>query len=330
MSRAMAFSAGALRPLHAILLTSSIICAPHIANAAEFGSSPYPKGYLDIFAGIVPTAPGLYVLNDLYGYDGKVGATVFNGAVQLGVEARFTADFLTLTYVTKLKILGGTYAFGVAPAFMAIQTNVGLSVPSFTGPLGRTFGPFEANFSDNESALGDTGFTPIVLGWSSGNFYWNVGVTGFAPTGLYSTHDLANTSLNHWAVIPTSAITYYDPKSGWQASAAFAYAVNFENPETDYTSGNLFHLDSSITKIFGPLQVGAVAYAMVQTTADSGPGATLGSNESRVYGAGPILTYSLGAGTPTPLTLVAKWYHEFGAVNTLEGDTVVGSASFKF
>jgi hypothetical protein len=69
---------------------------------------------------------------------------------------------------------------------------------------------------------------------------------------------------------------------------------------------------------------------MVQTTADSGPGATLGSNESRVYGAGPILTYSLGAGTPTPLTLVAKWYHEFGAVNTLEGDTVVGSASFKF
>jgi hypothetical protein len=86
MSRAMAFSAGALRPLHAILLTSSIICAPHIANAAEFGSSPYPKGYLDIFAGIVPTAPGLYVLNDLYGYDGKVGATVLMAPSNLALR----------------------------------------------------------------------------------------------------------------------------------------------------------------------------------------------------------------------------------------------------
>jgi hypothetical protein len=86
-----------------------VICwtvfAPKAINAAEFGSSPYPKGFSDIFSGIVPTAPGLY-------------ATVFNGNVQLGVDAKFTADFLTLTYVTKWKILGGTYAFGVAPSYM--------------------------------------------------------------------------------------------------------------------------------------------------------------------------------------------------------------------
>jgi hypothetical protein len=29
--------------------------------------------------------------------------------------AKFSADFLPITYVTKWKILGGTYAFGVAP-----------------------------------------------------------------------------------------------------------------------------------------------------------------------------------------------------------------------
>jgi hypothetical protein len=161
----------------------------------------------------------------------------------------------------------------------------------------------------------------------------SIGLPGwpaFAPTGKYDKHDLANTSLNHWTVIPNFAITYFDPKAAWQASAAFAYAVNFENPDTDYTSGSLFHFDGSITKNFGPLGLGVVAYSMIQTTPDSGPGARFGDFESRVYGVGPIVTYTLGSNPVTALTLIAKWYREFGAENTLEGDTVVASASFKF
>ncbi len=255
---------------------------------------------------------------------------MFNGAVQLGVEADFTADFLPLTYVTKWKILGGTYAFGVAPAIMSMNTDVGLTLPSFTGPLGRTFGPFSVTFGDTETNIGDTGITPIVLGWHSGNFFWNASLCIFAPTGKYDKRDLANTSLNHWSVIPTVAITYFDAKANWQVSGSFAYAVNFENPETDYTSGNLFHFDGSLTKNFGPLGVGAVAYVMTQTTPDSGQGARFGDFESRVYGVGPIVTYTIGSNPVTALTAVAKWYHEFGAENTLEGDTVVVSASFKF
>src|SRR5262245_27015819 len=329
MSLAVTSNAGALTGAGAILI-SSMVFALAAANAAEFGSSPYPKGFRDIYAGVVPTVPGLYVLNDVYRYEGSANALVFNGAVQLGVEAKFTADFLPLTYVTKWKILGGSFAFGAAPAFMSMDTDVGLTVPNFTGPLGRTFGPFDVTFGDTETNFGDTGVTPITLGWNSGNWWWNVGVTGFAPTGKYDKRDLANTSLNHWAVIPTAAITYFDAKAQWQASAAFAYAVNFENPDTNYTSGDLLHIDSSITKNFGPLGVGAVAYAMIQTTADSGVGARFGDFESRVYGVGPILTYTLGSNPVTALTLVAKWYHEFGAENTLEGDTVSAEASFKF
>ena len=75
----------------------------------------YLRGFRDIYAGVVPSVPGLYVLNDVYHYAGNANALVFNGAVQLGVEAKFTADFLPITYVTKWKILGGTYAFSVAP-----------------------------------------------------------------------------------------------------------------------------------------------------------------------------------------------------------------------
>ena len=46
-------------------------------------------------------------------------------------------------------------------------------------------------------AQGDTAFAPLVLGWNEGNFHWNFALFGFAPTGHYSTNDLANTSLNH-------------------------------------------------------------------------------------------------------------------------------------
>ncbi len=303
---------------------------PFSSDAAEFGSSPYPRGFRDIYAGVLPPVPGLYVLDDVYHYDGTANALVFNGAAQLGVEADFTADFLPLTYVTKWKILGGTYAFGVAPALMSMDTDVGLTLPSFTGPLGRTFGPFTITRGDTETNLGDTGLTPIVLGWHSGNFFWTAGVTAFAPTGKYDKRDLANTSLNHWAIIPNFAITYFDAKANWQVSGAFAYAFNFEKPETDYTSGNLFHFDGSITKNFGRLGVGAVAYIMVQTTPDSAAGARFGDFESKVCGVGPIVTYTIGSNPVTALTALAKWYHEFGAENTLEGDTVVVSASFKF
>jgi hypothetical protein len=51
-------------------------------------------------------------------------------------------------------------------------------VPNFTGPLGRHFGPFSTIFGDTETNVGDTGLTPITLGWHSGNFYWAAGVTG--------------------------------------------------------------------------------------------------------------------------------------------------------
>ena len=122
----------------AVLVAAIFASGPtNTASAAEFGSSPYPKGFSDIFSGIVPTEPGLYALNDLYHYDGNVGATVFNGAVQLGVEAKFTADFLTLTYVTKWKVLGGTYVLR-----RRTECHVdGYECGSVTSKFHRTKGP---------------------------------------------------------------------------------------------------------------------------------------------------------------------------------------------
>jgi hypothetical protein len=226
--------------------------------------------------------------------------------------------------------LGGTYAVAVAPSFVQMGVKIGATLPGVTlqGPLGlRTFRipSFTVTAIDSELALGDSAFAPLVLGWSSGNFYWNFALFGMAPTGEYSTHNLANTSLNHWAVMPRLAATYFNPKTGWEVTGAAVYSVSFENPATDYEAGNILNLEGAITKNFGPIGVGAVGYAMIQTTPDSGTGARLGAFESKVYGAGPIVTYTRGG-----LTLLAKWYTEFDAENTFEGNIVDAAATFKF
>ena len=151
---------------------------------------------------------------------------------------------------------------------MNVKVNVGIS--SFKlpiGPFDPTVGPFDITALGTELAQGDTAFAPLILGWHSGNFWWNLGVFGFAPTGEYSKRDLANTSLHHWAEMTRLAGTYYNPETGFEVTGAAVYSVNWENTATDYETGNIFNLEGAITKNFGALGVGGVGYAMIQTTA---------------------------------------------------------------
>src|SRR5262245_12966566 len=144
------------------VLVLAISVPSHSARSAEFGANPWIKGFTDIYAGILPTAPGLYFRNDVYHYEASAERTVFNGFVQVGVDQELTATIATFTYITPWKIFGGTYAFGVAPAMMAADINVGIGLPQITGPLGRTFGPFNFKTGDTNLAPGDTGIIPVL------------------------------------------------------------------------------------------------------------------------------------------------------------------------
>jgi hypothetical protein len=318
-------------PALACLLAGALAALlPQAARAAEFGTGPWVKGYTDILGGIVPPVPGFYFRADAFHYNGDAERTIFNGFVQIGLEQDYTATLAALTYVTPWKLLGGTYAVAVVPSVVAMDVDVGIGIPRFTGPLGlRTFGPFNFRTGDTNLALGDTAFSPFVLGWNAGNFHWNVGVFGFAPTGDYSKRQLANTSLNHWAIMNRIAGTYFDPKTGWQIDGAAIYSVNWENPATNYETGDILNLEGVIAKNFGRFGVGVTGYAMIQTTPDSGSGARLGAFESRVFGAGPILTYTLGD-PRNPLTFIAKYYEEFDAKNTFEGHVFDVAFTAKF
>lgn len=129
--------------------------------------------------------------------------------------------------------------------------------------------------------------------------------------------------------MPRVAATYFDPKTGWQLNGSAIYVFNFENEATDYTSGEILNLEGNVTKNFGRWGVGVSAYAMIQTTGDSGAGARLGDFESSVNGIGPILTYTL-EDPRNPLTFIGKYYQEFDAKNTFEGHTFDLAFTAKF
>jgi hypothetical protein len=311
------------------MLSAAALGGPAPSHAAEFGTGPWLKGYTDVFAGLLPPVPGVYVRTDLYTYQGDAETVIFNGRVGFEVEQDLKATVLGMSYVTPWKILGGTYAMAAAPTMVAMDVDVGLEIPAFTGPRGRAFGPFDIDVGDTNLALGDTAFAPIILGWHSGKFNWSTSLFFLAPTGDYSRRQLANTSLNHWALMPQAAATYFDPATGWQASGMAVYSMSWENQETDYETGDILNLEGSITKNFGRLGIGVVGYGMIQTTADSGAGARLGAFKSQVFGAGPILTYTIGEPTK-PLTVIVKYYKEFEARNTFEGEILDAAFSFKF
>src|SRR4026209_1531995 len=90
-------------------------------HAAEYGTGPWVKGYSDIFAGVLPSVPGIYVRNDAYHYDGDAQRLIFDGLIQANVQEKYTADIFALSVVTPAKILGGTYAFAFVPSLLSMD-----------------------------------------------------------------------------------------------------------------------------------------------------------------------------------------------------------------
>ncbi|MDR3537543.1 MAG: transporter [Acetobacteraceae bacterium] len=289
------------------------------AFAAEDGTSAYLKGYKDFLSGVLPPDPGVYMRDDVVYYSGNIGFTSIGGRIRADVSQWFLTDVAAPTVVTSLSILGGTYAFGATVPIIGAGVHAGIDTARFG--LSR---------SDSALNIGDIYLTPVILGWHAGDFHWSTALSIIAPTGGYNSSALANTGLNYWSVLPQFSITYFEPNSGWDVSAAFTYVINTSNPTTDYLTGNIFHLDWGVGKQLSPAwKIGAVGYLMQQVTGDSGSGATFGADKASVWAVGPAVSYSFEL-NGMPMSVLAKWTHEIEATRTFKGDTATASISFKF
>ena len=134
-----------------------------------------------------------------------------------------------------------------------------------------------------------------------------------------------NKGLGYWTFEPGLLVSYLSQKNGFEATAYIGYDINTRNTETDYLSGQQFHID---------VTVGAASAArqrpdrdrrewiyVKQTTGDSGSGARLGSFEEMSTGVGPVLLYAAQFGK-VGFAAEAKWLPQIGTQNTLKGDFV--------
>lgn len=287
------------------------------AAALEGGQSPYIKGFRDFQTGIVPLEPGVYTRLETYYYS---GSGVLNAPrVRLQADANNVTELISPTIVTPWRLLGGTYA--VSARFANSNLDVDRTI---TTPRGTT------RSEERLQGWNDIQVTPFLLGWHSGNWHWNVATSFWLPVGAYDVNRVANTGRNFKSFGPGFGFTYRDPALGWELSAATTVLFNSENTATQYQSGRVLHIDYTVAKQLTPqFEIAAVGYIMQQLTADSGAGATFGENRSRVAAAGPALNFKFALGD-VPMTMQLKYYREFSAVNTTQGNAASFTVRTKF
>lgn len=287
------------------------------AFAMEGSQSPYLKGYRDFASGVLPP-PGVQFRQDINVYSGGENSRIPQG--QLTTSVRNVSSILGITVTTPVRVWGGSYGFAIRAA--ATDTSADRTVTNRFGGV--------TSSSASLTGFNDLVISPLVLGWHHGNWHWNVSATVWMPSGNYESTRLVNTGRNYWSWSPQFAVTYLDREAGLELSVATAYVVSYENTATRYQSGDMGHIDMAAMKVIAPrLWVGAVGYAMSQVTGDSGAGNTLGERKAEVFGAGPAVRYIMNVGN-RPVALTAKYYREFSARNTTEGDTGAISLRFHF
>ena len=95
--------------------------------------------------------------------------------------------------------------------------------------------------------------------------------------------------------------------------------LQWENPDTDYTTGTEFHVEWALVRHFSKtFTLGVAGYHYLQVTGDSGAGATLGDFEGRVTGLGPVMTYSFAL-SKLPVSTQWSYFHEFDVQNPRRG-----------
>jgi hypothetical protein len=284
------------------------------ARAAEAGLGDYLLGSRSNGAGITPP-PGVYFQDDTYYYDAKIGggkSLPFGGLLVANVSTQTWLNLPTTLWVTPAKILGGDLAFSLTSSVGEPRVGASLLVNS------PRLGPIGLNVTDDQTRLSDF-FIQSFIGWQAGNFHWQLGIGGVAPSGTYVAGELSNASLNRPAVDVFGTFTWLDPAIGWDLSTAAGVTFNQANTATNYTTGDEFHLEWAATKyITKQFTIGLVGYYYQQFTADTGPGAILGAFEGRVLALGGSIGYTFELGK-LPISTRLKVYREFDAVNHLEG-----------
>jgi hypothetical protein len=308
----------------AVGMVLALAASPQNLMAGESGTAHVLPGANATLMDLLPTKPGGFVKPMYLHYSGQVSALIPTAAGLAGdVDASVNTFVLGGGYTFAAPLLGGAhYTLSAFLPYSLLDISARVLTP--VGPVQR---------HNSVSGLGDLTVAPVMLAWKLGDWQIDALLPIYAPTGNYEKGRLGNTGLNYWTFDPMAGVAYANAKIGFNAMLHFGYAINTENPDTDYRSGSLLHFDAAIQQVLplGPgfLTLGAEGFYFQQITGDSGPGATLGDFKGRTAGLGPVLGYVLPLGQQS-LAVEMKWLAELETKNRLDGNYIWLKVAFKF
>ncbi len=284
-----------MNQLPKLLLLPALLAS--VFALAKEGPDQYPNGAENFMAGALPP-PGHYFINYLGYYTGEYRDHNGNEIPDLKVNATFNA--LRYIYVSNHKLLGGDWGMHAIVPFVYQQ----LDIPGLGG--GSAFG------------LGDITLNPLIIGWHlPPDWHLVFGLDINLPTGRYDQNDPTESiGANYFSFEPALAFTYLN-QSGFEVSAKLMYNIKTENDDTNYQSGDDFHMDYLIGQHFGSWTAGIGGYYLKQTGDDEVNGQSVGPDGRRgeVFAFGPAVKYDYNG-----MSLIGTWDHETGAENRFEGD----------
>jgi len=267
------------------LLGAAALITAGIGQASAYepgGPSWAQKPGATLGAAAEAPPPGMYMIDQVFTYQsvltGPAGKAIGEPAVHANVGV---TGFL---FAPGWTFLGGTYTAVVVQPFV----DLGIAAP-----VGVTV-----------AGLHNTFINPIQLTWKLGDFGVTADLGIYVPDGSISgPTGNGNAGSPWWTFQPELRIGYY--KDGWAFTANSFIEINTKNTVSNYTTGDVFHEELTLTKTFGKWTVGPVAYYVGQVTNDSNGGANYGGflgNKYSIWAVGGLLAYNFG---PASLTLWA-------------------------
>lgn len=322
------------------------------------GMSHYLPGMMNIRDFLVPEKEGVYAalylghystaeLTDKHG--NAIDSATFQVSKTLGpgipASASITANIdsevdmyliaPTFVWNTGYQILGADYAMLISIPFA--NTSLGASLDTLTNiNLANRAASLNKQLSVDDSAfnISDIFVQPLWLGWHGKHYDVSTAYGFYAPSGKYSSDDIANTGLGFWGHQFQVAGAFYPFEHKSTAlMLAGTYEVNHETQGKDFTQGGHFTLNWGVSQ-FLPitdsvlLEVGPAGYSQWQVQDNHGadqPSFLNSPNQVHAVGG------QIGLAIPkADMQFTFHYFAEYEAESRFRGDYAGFTAAIKF
>lgn len=281
------------------ILAAVLLAAPVVLQAQEPSfTGHYVPGVEGIKGATLPP-PGFYIRNyNVFYYANRLND---------GGRDRVPGDFRAFVYANLMRgiwITDWTFLGG----------NVGMDAIL---PIVYTDLTFPDGSKDSKLGVGDIFFEPITLSWHQDRYSAAFGYSFFAPTGS-SKPGTARPGKGFWTHMLTGGVTLHlDEEKTWSLSLLNRYEFNTREDESNIRPGQVWTLEYGLGKTLTPtIEAGLSGYCQIQTTRDSGTGAS--NVKDQIFAAGPEIVMFCPR-----LTLFAslRYAFEFRAKDRPQGHT---------